>query len=131
MDDEVTREMEMPAPPDEVWRWLTDPELLALWLGARDAEVDLRPGGDLLVRDDSGAERTGWVEEADEARRLAFWWRLPDEDATRVELELEESEEGTLLRVVESRPLATIELQATELSGEGGAQTGPMMLAGV
>jgi uncharacterized protein YndB with AHSA1/START domain len=129
MQDEVTREMEMAAPPEEVWRWLTEPKLLSRWLGA-EVEVEVRPGGDLRVRDESGAERAGWVEEADEPRRLAFWWREPGEDATRVELELEETEEGTLLRVIETRPLATLELQATELAGEGGAPGGPLMLAG-
>jgi uncharacterized protein YndB with AHSA1/START domain len=130
MQDEVIRELEMPAPPEEVWRWLTDPELLSRWLGA-DAEVDVRPGGDLRIRDESGAERTGWVEEAEKPHRLAFWWREPGEDATRVEVELERTEEGTLLRVVETRPLAMLELQATELAGEGGAPGGPLMLAGV
>lgn len=131
MDDEVTREMEMPAPPEEVWRWLTDPDLLGGWLGT-DAQIDARPGGDLLVHDDSGVEQRGWVEEAEAPRRLTFWWRRPDEDATRVELEIEATEDGgSVLRVIESRPLATLELQATQLAGEGGAPGGPTMLAGV
>jgi uncharacterized protein YndB with AHSA1/START domain len=127
MLDEVTREMEMPAPPEEVWRWLSEPDLLTRWLGS-DAEVQLLPGGDLRVRDEEGAERTGWVEQAERPRRLSFWWRLPDEDATRVEIELEPTDEGTLLRVSESRPLALLELQAAQLAG-GGAPGGPVMLA--
>ena len=49
--------------------------------------------------------------------------------ATRVEIEIEPTEEGTLLRVSESRPLALLELQAAELAGGGGAPGGPVMLA--
>jgi uncharacterized protein YndB with AHSA1/START domain len=128
MTDEVTREMEMPAAPEDVWRWLTEPELIGSWLGI-DAEIDARPGGDLCVRDESDAERIGWVEEVEEPRRLVFWWQEPGEDATRVELELEEMENGTLLRVIESRPLALLELRAADLAGEDNAFDGPVMLA--
>ena len=128
MQDEVTREMEMPAPPEQVWRWLSEPDLLARWLGIA-AEVQMRPGGELRVRGEDGEERAGWVEEAEPERRLCFWWRLPGEDATRVEIEIEPTDEGTLVRVSESRPLALLELQAAELAGGGGAPGGPVMLA--
>ena len=57
------------------------------WLG-EDAEVDLRPGGDLTIRVDDG-ERSGFVEEVDEPRRLVFWWSADDEESSRVEIELE------------------------------------------
>lgn len=48
MHDEMTREAEIGAPPEEVWRSLTDAELLEGWLGAA-AEIDLRPGGGPLM----------------------------------------------------------------------------------
>ena len=41
MDDPITREVTVDAPPDVVWDALTDPGELAAWFGA-DAEVDLR-----------------------------------------------------------------------------------------
>jgi uncharacterized protein YndB with AHSA1/START domain len=130
MADEVTRELEMPASPEVVWRWLTEPALLGAWLGV-EAEIDVKPGGDLRVREGSDRERIGWVEEAEEAQRLIFWWQQAGEDATRVELNLEETEQGTLVRVIETRPLAILELQAADLAGEEGAFGGPVMLARV
>ena len=130
MADEVTREMEMPASPEVVWHWLTDSELLGTWLGV-EVEVDAKPGGELRVRGGSDPERIGWVEEVQESQRLVFWWQENGQDATRVQLELEELAHGTLLRVVETRPLATLELQVADLAGDDGAFGGPVMLARV
>ncbi len=129
MKDDVIRETELPAAPERVWRSLTDPVLLAEWLG-EDGRVELTPGGDLAIRTLNGEERSGWVEAAEPYQRLAFWWREDKGgDPTRVEFELEETEDGTRVRVTESRPMASLELQATELTdgtGDGGA--GPQML---
>ena len=107
--DEVTRETVLPAEPADVWRSLTEPERLPQWLGS-EAEIELRPGGDLAVRTDDGETRTGWVEEAQAPSRLCFWWSADgDDDSTRVELDLEEADDGaTRLRVTESRPLALL-----------------------
>lgn len=106
--DEVIRETEVEAEPAEVWRSLTEPKRLADWL-AEDAELELVPGGDLSLRTRDGEQRDGWVEEVDEPSRLAFWWSVDDGEATRVELDLEETEGGgTLVRVTESRPLVRL-----------------------
>jgi uncharacterized protein YndB with AHSA1/START domain len=126
-DQDVTREVLLEAEPEVVWSALTDPEELSEWLAA-DVEVDARPGGELTVTDGEG-ERTGFVEEADEPRRLSFWWSREGEDATRVELDLEEEAGGTLVRVTESRPLQDMELQVAELARRAGGGTGPQMLA--
>jgi uncharacterized protein YndB with AHSA1/START domain len=123
MVDRVEREALLEAPRSEVWDALTEPDRLAGWLAER-AEIDLRPGGDLSVRLLDGTERRGFVEAADAPARLVLWWRETegegeDEgDLTRVEIVLLEAEGGTLLRVVESRPLAAL--------GAGG----PLALAG-
>jgi uncharacterized protein YndB with AHSA1/START domain len=63
-------------------------------------------------------ERSGFVEEAEEPSRLVFWWSAPDEEASRVELDLEETDEGTLVRVTESRPLEILTLRGRELAVE-------------
>jgi uncharacterized protein YndB with AHSA1/START domain len=97
---ELTREITVPATAEEVWRSLTEPT----WLG-EDASIELRPDGEVSV-----GERTGFVEEVEEPQRLVFWWAAPDEDSTRVELELEEEDGMTHVRVVESRPLAMLDL---------------------
>ena len=93
MTDRIERELELPAPSDEVWEALTDPERLAGWL-ADEVSFDLRPGGEASFRDGETLRR-GWVEEVsapasrDGGGRLAFWWASDDEPASRVELTLE------------------------------------------
>src|SRR3954471_24430192 len=53
VDIKVTRELVLPAPPDEVWDALTDPERLKEWF-ANDVEWD---GDELVYRRDAGEER--------------------------------------------------------------------------
>ncbi len=108
MDHEITREVVLDADPEEVWRSLTEPEHMAGWLG-EDAEIDLRPGGDLELTDPVEGRRSGWVETVEPGRRLALWWSTEhDEESSRVEFELERVEAGTVLRVVETRPLSDL-----------------------
>ncbi len=131
MSDDVIREIHLDAPPEEVWRSLTEPGELSHWL-ADDAYLDLRPGGDVRMRTEGGEQRTGWVEEADPARRLAFWWRTgEDDEPTRVEFELEEDADGTRVVLTETRPMALLDLQAHRLAlrSWGDAHRGPQMLA--
>jgi len=103
---EVTREIVFPAPPDEVWEALTDPEQLEEWF-ANDVEFDAREGGEGVFRWDDGEERHATVVEAAPGERLVLDW---DEEGT-VELTLEEVEEGTRLRVRESTPQFAIALE--------------------
>jgi uncharacterized protein YndB with AHSA1/START domain len=121
MDHVVERELEVPDAAEEVWRSLAEPD----WLG-EDAEIELREAGEVRAGD-----RSGFVEEAEAPRRLVFWWSEPGEEATRVEIDLDELESGTLVRVTESRPLAV--LDGRDLAVEwGGAQSGgagPVALA--
>jgi uncharacterized protein YndB with AHSA1/START domain len=106
MEHAVERELVVPEPREEVWQSLTQPE----WLG-EDAAIDPRPAGEVRA-----GERTGFVEEADAPRRLVFWWSAPDDEASRVELELHDVEEGTLIRVTESRPLAVLDAYGRDLA---------------
>jgi uncharacterized protein YndB with AHSA1/START domain len=101
---ELNREITLPASPGEVWTSLAEPA----WLGD-DASIELRPDGEVRA-----GERTGFVEEVVEDHRLVFWWSRPEEDATRVEIELEDAGAETVLRVVESRPLAMLDLCGVE-----------------
>jgi uncharacterized protein YndB with AHSA1/START domain len=123
MADLIERELDLPAPPEAVWQALTDPAWLQEWL-ADEAELELRPGGDARFR--IGEEtRAGWVEEVTPpaqgaAGRLAFWWEADGEPASRVALELAETDDGTRLRVVESRPLDVLDLVGIPLGGLGG-----------
>ena len=102
---ELSREITLPAPAEEVWRSLAEPA----WLG-EDASIELRPDGEVRAGD-----RTGFVEEVEEPTRLVFWWSAPGEESTRVELDLEDDGDETTLRVVESRPLALLDLYGPEI----------------
>ena len=115
---DLTREITLPATIDEVWRSLAEPA----WLG-QDASIDLRLDGDVRA-----GEREGFVEEVDEPRRLVFWWAAPDEESTRVEIELEEDGAETHVRVVESRPLAMLDLYGAEILGGAAPPQQPEML---
>jgi uncharacterized protein YndB with AHSA1/START domain len=116
---ELTREITLPATAEEVWRSLSEPA----WLG-EDASIELHPDGEVRAGD-----RTGFVEEVQEERRLVFWWAAPEEDSTRVELELEEDEDVTHVRVVESRPLAMLDLYGAEIVTGAPPPRQPEMLA--
>jgi len=116
---ELTREITLPATAEEVWRSLSEPA----WLG-EDAEIERRPEGEVRAGD-----RTGFVEEADEPSRLVFWWSAPGEDATRVELDLTEDGDETHLRVVESRPLALLDLYGAEIVYAAPGPQQPELLA--
>ena len=108
MNRAVEREVLVPDAPEDVWRSLAEPG----WLG-EDASIELEPAGEVRA-----GERSGFVEVAEEPSRLVFWWSAPDEEASRVELDLEETDEGTLVRVTESRPLEILSVRGRELAVE-------------
>jgi uncharacterized protein YndB with AHSA1/START domain len=116
---ELTREITLPATAEEVWSSLAEPE----WLG-EDASIELHPDGEVRAGD-----RTGFVEEVEEERRLVFWWAAPEEDSARVELSLEEDGDVTHVRVVESRPLAMLDLYGAEIVTSAPPFRQPEMLA--
>src|SRR3954467_3845375 len=121
MDELVERELTVPDGIDQVWQSLAEPE----WLG-NEATIDLREAGDVRAGD-----RTGFVEGIEAPHRRAVWWSAPGEEATRVELELDETDAGTHIRVTESRPLAILDGRdlTIEFGGMPGG-SGPMASAG-
>ena len=138
MTDVIQRELELPGSLDEAWRALTDPAWLQSWL-ADEVSLELWPGGDARFVID-GVVRGGWVEEVTapapghrpgRSGRLAFWWQPDggiDGSASRVSLEVEATDDGTRLRVVEARPLDVLDLVGVPLPGQGGASFGPALV---
>ena len=108
--DSIEREVQIDAPVDTVWSIVTEPQNIARWF-ASYAEVDLRPGGDLLFRFESGMDGKGTVEKVERPNLFTFRWVSPEPERdmvaaqghyTTVEFSLRAEGEGTLLRVVES-----------------------------
>ena|ERR1051326_2340305 len=107
--DTIEREMTLTAPVERVWAALTDPKELVKWFGD-GAEVDLRPGGAMLLS--FGHDRVPAVVEAVEPmRRFAYWWTpgdgsgqpVTEESRTLVDFTLAPTADGgTKLRMVES-----------------------------
>jgi len=102
---EITRELTIPSPPEEVWEALTDPERLAEWF-ANEVELDPRPGGRGVFRWDDGEARTALVEEADPPHRFGFRWTDEEGEGGEVAFELEETEGGTKVTVRETSACA-------------------------
>ena len=119
---EVEREMMVPGTPEEAWLAVIESD----WLG-EDVRIDPRPDGEVSVRDEDGA-RGGFVEEAEPPHRLVFWWSEPGAESRRVEITLEPMEEGTRVRVIESRPLAVLDAYGADLGSAIGMR-GPQALA--
>ncbi len=83
--ERVTREVEIHAPPEEVYAALATEEGRARWL-EDDPEREIR------------------IETAREPSRLVWWWWRGDEPATRVEILVVAAPAGARVRVIESRP---------------------------
>lgn len=137
MNNLVERELELPAPAEDVWRALTDSHGLEAWL-ADEVRLELWPGGEASFTSGDRV-RTGWVEEvsppsqngrADGVGWLAFWWAEDQEPASRVELVLTPiAEQTTHLRVLETRPLEILDLVGLPLPGPGSTSFGPALVA--
>jgi uncharacterized protein YndB with AHSA1/START domain len=116
--EDVTREIDLPAQPDEVWRSVTEPDELGDWLEA-DVELDPRPGGSGSFRFADGEVRRALVRDVEPGQRLAFtWWPLTGADVgrtTTVTITIEPSDAGSRLRLVES-PRARARARATAVA---------------
>ncbi len=105
--DRISREVVIDAPPDRVWAIVTDPRHVARWF-SDEAEIDLRPGGAMLLTWHGHGTYRGRVEAVDPPHRFAFrWLRREDNEpgdgaSTLVEFVLATEGSGTRLCVVES-----------------------------
>ncbi len=107
---EVVRRL--PAPIAEVFRWWTEPELLARWMtpiGTVEADVDLRVGGSLRIVMRSGdtvIEHSGTFLEINPPGRLVFTWASPftGDEPSLVTVDLEpDGDRATVVRLHHSQ----------------------------
>jgi uncharacterized protein YndB with AHSA1/START domain len=105
--DRISREVVIDAPPEKVWTIVSEPRHVARWF-SDEAEIDLRPGGAMLLTWHGHGAYRGRVDVVDPPRRFAFrWLRREDNEpgdgtSTLVEFILVPEGAGTRLRVVES-----------------------------
>lgn len=109
--DKIEREITIAAPVERVWSILTEAEHIHGWFADAGAEIDLRPGGALVMRWAEHGETTARVEAVEPPRRFAYRWNAhhaaqgaaPAEgNSTLVEFTLTPEGDGTRLRVLES-----------------------------
>ena len=77
--DAIEREIVIEAPPGVVWSIVTEAEHLAGWF-SDEAEIDLRPGGRLLLTWHAHGTYEGRVETVDPQRAFAFRWQTREGD---------------------------------------------------
>ena len=99
----IAFEVELPHPPEKVWRALTEPALLSEWL-LPVVDLPLAPGGAFTYRTE---RQPGWdgtvrcrVLEVDEHRRLSYTWVVGDMLDTVVTFTLVATTGGTRLSLV-------------------------------
>ena len=124
-DHVVRREMVLPVDRDTAWENLGDAEGLAGWL-ADEVELEVREGAEGIARWADGTERHVVVDEVDAGRRLALCWWADGQEATLVDLTLDEHEDGTRLVVVEV-PVRVVETVGAGLPTGGSASRGPQL----
>ena len=108
--DRIETDVLIAAPVERVWTLITTAEHLGRWFGDAGAEIDLRPGGSLHLRWQSGEAVHGRVDAVEPPHRFAFRWVLagaPEAEptpanSTLTEFTLSAAGDGTRLEVVES-----------------------------
>jgi uncharacterized protein YndB with AHSA1/START domain len=91
------------APPDVVFRAITDPQQLTRWLCDR-AEFSPKKGGNYLMAWNGGPTHTGTIVDIRAGRRVALAWTWPGVElqGTVLSFSVEAKDRGTLLTVEHS-----------------------------
>ena len=75
----ISASVRIAAPPEVVFAYFTDPQLLVTWIGER-ADLDAQPGGTFAV-DFAGTAARGSYVAVEPPHRVVFTWGIP-QDAT-------------------------------------------------
>jgi uncharacterized protein YndB with AHSA1/START domain len=106
--ERIEREILIEAPLDTVWAVVTESEHVRNWF-SDSADIDLRPGGKAILTWKEHGAAHGRVEAVDPPHFFSFRWirgagtELREGNSTLVEFSLSAEDDGTRLRVVESR----------------------------
>jgi uncharacterized protein YndB with AHSA1/START domain len=108
-EDTVVKEIYIAAVAEDIFPYLTNPQLYVSWMGL-DARIDARRGGAYQINLNGIDSVIGEFLEVDPPRRLKFTWSCigPDytvpDDLSIVEVELIPRGDGTLLRLTHRGP---------------------------
>ena len=72
--DQIERETVINAPVDPVWELITEAEHLGRWFGDAGAEIDLRPGGAMVLRWAEDGTSHGRVVAVEPRTRFSYRW---------------------------------------------------------
>jgi uncharacterized protein YndB with AHSA1/START domain len=109
--DRIEREVVIDAPVERVWALVTEAEHVGTWFGDAGAEIDLRPGGEMVLRWAEHGAAQGRVEQVEPPHRFSYRWAPFKEpggteptggNSTLVEFTLAAEGDATRVRVVES-----------------------------
>ncbi len=109
--DQIERETVINAPVERVWALITEAEHLGRWFGDAGAEIDLRPGGAMVLRWAEHGTSRGRVVDVEPRSRFSYRWapfkdpggdEPADGNSTLVEFTLHPERDATRVRVVES-----------------------------
>jgi uncharacterized protein YndB with AHSA1/START domain len=106
--EQIEQDVFIDAPVERVWAILTEAEHIRQWFAFDGAEIDLQPGGALVMTWKEHGTHHARIERVEPPYRFAYRWaRRPDEqpgdgNSTLVEFTLSPEASGTRLHVVES-----------------------------
>jgi uncharacterized protein YndB with AHSA1/START domain len=126
--ESISFEVDLPHPPQKVWRALTEPALLAEWLlPVLDLDLQLEPGAAFTFKTQPYPGWDGTVNcqfvEIEPQRKLRYTWRVPFLD-TVVTFTLTPTATGTRLTLVQSG------FTEDQKQNFGGARYGWRMMGG-
>lgn len=108
---QIERETVIAAPVERVWAVLTEGEHVGRWFSDAGAEIDLRPGGAIVLRWAEYGTGRARIVDVEPPHRFSYRWAAirehwgeepDDRNSTLVEFTLVSEGDGTRLRVVES-----------------------------
>ncbi len=94
----LEKELFIKAPPERVFRALTEKEDLERWFLVK-AEVDLRPGGAIRFEWGPGMVEIGKIVALEPPHRLSYTWEALEPSPTTITFELTAENDGTRLRL--------------------------------
>jgi uncharacterized protein YndB with AHSA1/START domain len=106
--DRIERDVLVAAPPERLWEVLTMPQHIDQWFHGMTTQVDLRPGGAMVLASEEFGKIDAVVEKVEPPRLFSYRWArhpatpVAEGTATLVEFTLTPEGDGTRVRVVES-----------------------------